>query len=182
MANEIGKINLNFQVEDTGDPKLIIIKDFSKWRVIENMPSYMEITMPGSNKPITVPFEKNATNAFNSLSLGVTCHVDCEENMADLNDGIYEFCLRGGKDGSYKFHRYYLKKDNFQENFDKAWIRLGLDFEIKNETYINKLLYIEGYLNAACAATRQGMIPEAHDFFMLAEKELRAYINCKNCI
>lgn len=182
MANEIGKIDLNFQVEDTGDPKLIIIKDFSKWRVLENMPSYIEITMPGSNKPITLPFEKNATNAFDSLSLGISCHVDCEDNRVDLQDGIYEFCLKGGKEGNRQFHRYYLKKDRLQTELDKAWVRLGIDYDIKNETFIKKLIYIEGYLKAASAATRLGKIPEAHDYFMLAEKEIRSYTNCKNCI
>lgn len=181
MANEIGEIRIDFQVVDSGDPKLLLVQDFSKWRVIEDMPSYIEITLPGSKKPIIVPFEKHAVNGFNSLSLGISCHVDCEENLQDLPDGIYEFCVRGGDEGSYKKHRYYLKKDRLQTELDKAWIRLGIDYDIKDEIYRNRLLYIEGYLRAASAATRLGKIPKAHDFYMLAEETIRRYVNCKNC-
>lgn len=181
MAQEIGKIQLNFQVVDTGDPKLLLVQDFSKWRVIENMPSYIEITLPGSKSPITVPFEKYAVNGFNSLSLGTSCHVDCEENLIPLPDGIYCLTIKGGQDGMYEFSRYYLKKDKLQTDLDKAWVRLGIDYDLKDENFRNRLLYIEGYLRAASAATRLGKIPEAQDYFRLAEKEIRSYVECKNC-
>lgn len=179
MANELGKIALNFQVEDTGDPELIIVKDFSKWRVIENLPSYIEVTLPGARKPVVLPYEKNATNAFNSLSLGITCHVDCEENISDLPDGIYEFLLRGGKDGLHQFHRYYLKKDTLQTALDKAWFELGVEYIKKEEDSIKRLIFIEGYLRAASSSTRLGHIKEASDYFKMAESELREYYNCK---
>src|SRR5699024_11186167 len=114
MANEIGKIELNFQVVDTGSPRMLVVDDFSKWRVIKDMPSFIEITLPGSRKPITLPFEKYARNGFNSLSLGITCNVDCEDNLTDLPDGIYELCLKGGANGERTEHKYYLKKDRYQ--------------------------------------------------------------------
>lgn len=81
----------------------------------------------------------------------------------------------------YEFSRYYLKKDKLQTDLDKAWIRLGIDYDLKDENFRNRLLYIEGYLRAASAATRLGKIPEAQDYFRLAEKEIRSYVECKNC-
>lgn len=178
----IGKIILNFQVIDTGDPNMLLVGDFSKWRVIENLPAYIDITLPGARNPITLPYKKNATQGFTSLSLGISCHVDCEENLRPLPDGIYEFCLRGGKDGERQKKKFYLKKDTLQESLDKAWIKYGIEYNINSKETRDQLLYIEAYLRAASASTRQGLIPQAQDLFRLAQNKLRKFQECKDCI
>lgn len=180
--SKIGNIELNFQVLDSGDPKMLLIADYSSWKVIKELPAFIEITLPGRRKPVISTFSKERINGFNSLSLEVSCHVDCEENFVDLPDGIYEICLRGGKDGERKFHRYYLKKDKFQQELDKAWVKLGLEYSIFDKDLRNALLVIEGLIKAASAATRQGKIPQANDFFKLAQSRIEAYKECKDCV
>lgn len=180
--SDIGKIQLNFQVLDSGDPKVLLIADFSRWRVIKNLPAYIEITLPGRRKPVVSVFHKEKINGFNSISLGTSMHVDCEENFQDLPDGIYEICLRGGKEGSRTFHRYYLKKDKFQQHLDEVWLRLNLEYSVFDKELRDSLFVIEGFLRAASAATRKGEIPKANDFFKLALSRLEAYKECKDCI
>lgn len=180
--NNIGKIILNFQVIDTGDPKMLLVGDFSKWRVIENLPAFIDITLPGARNHITLPFKKNATQGYTSLSLGVSQHINCEENIKPLPDGIYEFCLRGGKDGERTKHKYYLKKDAFQEDIDKEWVKWGLEYNVESKEQRDALLYVEGFLRAAIASTKKGLIPQAKDFFHLAQKKLKSVVECKNCI
>lgn len=182
MANEIGKINLDFQVPDSGNPKMLFVWDFSKWRVIENMPSYIEITLPGARNPVIRNFDKNKMNGYNSLSLGVSCHVDCEENLQDLQDGVYEICVKGGKDGTYTKHKYFLKTDKFQLELDKVWVRLGLDYKLSDEKTILAIFKIKALLEAAKAATKVGKIPQANEYFITANELLEKYKECKNCI
>jgi len=179
---DIGEIRLNFQVIDSDDPKMLLVADFSAWKVIKNLPSYIEITLPGSKKPISRVFNKEKINGFNSLSLGTSSHTDCEENWQDLPDGIYELCLRGGKDGQHTFHRYYLKKDKFQQELDKAWFKLSLDYSLLKADLFKPLQLIEGLISAASAATKKGKIAEAKDIFKLAQSRIEAYKECKDCI
>lgn len=182
MANEIGKILLYFNVIETGDPNLICLSDHSQWRVLKDMPSYIEITIPGTRDPIILPFKKKELNWYNSLSLGISCHVDCESNIEPLPDGVYEFCLKGGKDGQRTSHRYYLKKDIIQTELDEAWLTLGLEYEVYNKEVRDRLLYVNGFLDAASSAARQGKIPRAKEFFNLAKKSLEDFKKCKDCI
>lgn len=182
MAENIGKIELNFQVVDSGDPKMLLVADFSKWRVIENMPAFLEITPPGFRKAKERNFKKEAINGYNTLSLGLSSHVDCEENTQDLPDGIYEFCLRGGKDGMYKKHKYYLKKDKFQLELDKLFVKLNIEYDVYDEKYLNTLYTIDALAKASSAATRLGKIPQAQNYFKSANKLLDSYKDCKDCI
>ena len=181
MATNIGKIDINFQVA-SGDPQILTVEDFSQWRVIEDLPAYIHITLPGSRKPIDKIFHKNKKNGFNSLNLELSCHVDCEDNRQNLPDGIYDICVTGGANGQHSFQRYYLKTDLFQIQLDKAWTKLGLEYDTYNKQFRDTLLYAEGFIRAAEANTRLGNIPEAQDFYKLAKSKIEAYLDCKDCI
>lgn len=180
--SDIGKIRLDFHVTTTGDPKFLLVHDFSEWRVIENLPANLEIVVPGSRKPIIKLFKKNATNGLNSLNLGLSNHVDCEENYLDLPDGIYEFCLKGGAEGKHIKSRYFLKKDLFQLSFDKMRTKLGLEYNIYDKEYREDLVTIDILSEAASSATRRGEIEKAKSYFEQASSLLKAYKECKDCI
>jgi hypothetical protein len=180
--SDIGKIKLNFQVLDSGDPEILLVADYSRWRVIKNMPAYLEIKTPNRDEPIVSVFAKEKTNGFNSLSLNLSSHIDCEENTEKLPDGIYNIQLKAGKDGERVLEKNYLKKDNFQNDLDEVWIKLDLEYSIFNTEIMNKLLVIEGLLRAASANARKGLIPQAKDAFKLATTRLKAYKECKDCI
>lgn len=182
MANQIGKIEIDFEVVDTGNPETLIVHDFSRWKVIENMPAYIEITVPGARKPVILPFKKYATNGFNTLTLGLTSHEDCKENLKPLPDGIYSICIRGGAEGTYSKQKYFLKKDRLQLQLDTVWIKLGLDYDHRDINYITSLQYIEGFLSAASSAARLGKAAKASDFFSMAQADMEKYLDCKNCL
>ena len=76
----ISNIKIDFQVIDTGDPRVLMIADNSVWAQIENQPKVIEITTPG-NDPATDYvghyFQPYQINSFNSETLGLSCSDDC---------------------------------------------------------------------------------------------------------
>lgn len=177
-TTNIGKINLDFQVQPSGDPRVLIVQDFSEWLVIKDMPAYIYITPPNTPDPIVRVFSKESTNGLNSLNLGLSCGTELEY----LPDGIYHIEIRGGKNGERKVSKHYLKKDIIQIDLDKAWMKLGTEYDIFDKEVRDTLLYVVGFLEAASASTRRGDIPKAKEYFKLAENKLEAYKECKNCI
>lgn len=177
-TTNIGKINLDFQVQPSGDPRVLLIQDFSTWLVIKDMPAYIYITPPNIQDPIVRVLSKEAINGLNSLNLGLSCGTELEY----LPDGIYHIEIRGGKNGERAVDKYYLKKDIIQIDLDKAWINLGVEYDIFDKQLRDNLLYVAGFLEAASASTRRGDIPKAKEFFKLAENKLESYKECKDCI
>jgi len=176
--SNIGKIRLDFQILDSGDPRVILVSDFSEWLVIEGMPAYLYITPPNQEEAIVRVYNKNATNGLNSLNLGLSCGNELE----NLTDGVWNIEVRGGKNGERTVEKYYLKKDELQIELDKAWIKLGIEYDIFDKEVRDYLLYIVGFLEAASSAIRQGDVPKAKEFFKLAQNKMEAFKECKNCI
>jgi len=178
MDSNIGKIRLDFQILDSGDPRVILVSDFSEWLVIEDMPAYLYVTPPSMEEAIVRVFNKNATNGLNSLNLGLSCG----EELENLEDGIWNIKVRGGKNGERIVEKYYLKKDELQIELDKVWVKLGIEYDIFDREVRDYLLYIVGFLEAASAQIRQGDVPKAKEFFKLAQNKMEAFKECKNCI
>lgn len=180
--SDIGNIRIDFQVIESGDPKFLLVGDFSSWKVIEDLPANLEVIPPGSHNTVSNLFQKNKINALNSLNLGLSQHQDCEDNYLPLPDGIYELCLRGGANGQRMRKRYYLKKDQFQLDFDKMKLKLGIEYDIRDKDYRRLLSDIMIYSDAASSATRDGDIKKAKMFFDIATELLKKYKDCKDCL
>jgi hypothetical protein len=176
--SNIGKIRLDFQILDSGDPRVILISDFSDWLVIKNMPAYLYVTPPNQEEAIVRVYSKNSTNGLNSLNLSLSCGTKLE----NLEDGIWNIKVRGGKNGERSVEKYYLKKDELQIELDKEWIKLGIEYDIFDKEVRDSLLYIVGFLEAASSAIRQGDVPKSKEFFKLAQDKMEAFKECKNCI
>ena len=65
------KINIDFQIYDSQDPKVFIVLDTSEWAHIERKPSIIEIILPGESKPVTHYYTKNAVNILNPVNLNL---------------------------------------------------------------------------------------------------------------
>lgn len=179
---ELGKINIDFQVLESGDPNILMIADFSSWLHIENQPSVISITLPGSSIPVRHNFVKNNINGFNSNTLNITCSYNCDNpDYVPLPDGIYEILLEASPN-TFNQKRYYLKLDNTRLELDKQLVRLGLDFDINSEERVNHIQLIDFLLLAASANTRLGDIPKASEHFTEALRLLEKYKDCKNCL
>ena len=175
-------VNIDFIVLNTLDPRVIIVADKSQWGVANNRPSIISITPPGSKQAITKPFAKRKLNFFNATNLGLDCFpTDCSEHEAVfLPDGIWEFCLESDFEGLKK-RRFFLKDDSIRIELDKLYIKQGLRFDPLSNIF-QSTSKIEFYLTSANAFVRDGDHVLAHQAFVMAQKELEKWKDCKDCI
>lgn len=173
------QIKIDFHVFSVYDPKILAVADNSNWLHITSEPSIIEITLPGSTKPLVFNFLKNSFNNFNSNSLELTCLTgDCtEETYSDLPDGIYTITVKGSPD-SFQATKYHLKTDRFQKKFDELLIGIGFDYHIEKAAQRKKLEEVEFLRKVAYAHIRREDIGSAKRFFDLATDELNRLGEC----
>jgi hypothetical protein len=173
----LDNIHLDFQVINTGDPKVLVISDTSVWGAIEDKPSIVEIIIPGSSKVRTYNFVKGKSNVFNSSNLLITS----VGTISDLSDGVYDITVKGSPDINCK-QRYFLKADKFQLALDKLYMSLGVynkNAEVTKQR--NDLLNIDSLLKTAEAFVRDGKPSEGLSFFKKAYTKLNDLNDCNNC-
>lgn len=177
---QVGKINVDFYVLETGNPKKLSVFDNSDWIYAENLPSYLIIKIPGSKKDKTYSFKKEAINTLNSHNLGLSClKGDCtEEEYVALPDGIYTITLKSGYEDIDQT-KYYLKTDTFDIEYAKVIIKYGL--EELDEGFIDYMTEIKFFLSVAKSHTLLGDFVKGQRFFEESKKMLNKYLECKNC-
>jgi len=164
-----GKPNINFGIYNTYDPSVISCIDLSDWKILQNSPTVMKITLPGSSKQIIQTWAKNKINVYNSINLGLSCLTECDEQRYEfLPDGIYQFILEGSPT-SYNKKRYYLKTDQFRLELDKIYIKLSINFSNKDKAIRDVLEMVEFMLRSAEAFTRDGDFIQAEKAFCEAK-------------
>lgn len=178
----VNKIEIDFLIITDYDPKLIIVGDISEWFNAENLPATICITPPGGTKYIKNTFVKHKLNIFNSVNLGLDCLVECEnQEKSDLSDGVYTINIKSGFVGVEKT-RYLLKTDKFRNELDKVYVKTGLEYDKNDNEFREDLLNIEFLKKTAEAWARQGNFSKASRDFSEAQKLLRKYTDCKNCL
>lgn len=178
----IDKIDIDFLIITDYDPKLLIIGDISDWYNAENKPATICITPPGGTKSINSTFAKHKLNIFNSINLGLDCLVECsDQEKNDLSDGIYTITVKSGFIDIYKT-RYLLKTDKFNIELDKIYIKTGLEYDKNNIKFREDLSNIEFLKRTAEAYARKGDLSKASRNFKEAQKILKKYMDCKNCL
>lgn len=172
---EVGQINIDFFILETGDPKTISIYDNSDWTYSENLPSYLVIKVPGSKKERTFTFKKNAINTLNSHNLGLSClKGDCkEEEYVNLPDGIYTITLKSGYEGIEET-KYYLKTDMAELDLAQKVKDKGLDYDEK--LFVNSMLKIQWQISVAKMHTKLGEWEKADRYLTEAKSKLKS--NC----
>lgn len=171
------KLDIDFSVYS--DPYYLKIVDLSSWELIENLPSIIEITLPGYENPITKYFDKHKVNIHHSISLGINCTEECgETEKVTLPDGIYKVKVTGSP-STYSKEIYYLKTDLFNMEIDKVIIEY---LNIKNkEGFTNKLTEVEFLLKGAEAHLRFDDISTAGKLFEQAQQMVEDLKECKSC-
>lgn len=165
----VGQIKIDFQVFETGNPKIISIADLSTWLYAENKPAYISIKLPGSKKYKTLSFKKYAVNNFNSHVLGISClKGDCtEEVYVNLPDGIYTIKVLSGYEDIEK-ERYYLKTDVIELEIAKALTLIGFDYNDESSQKIEPYQKIDQFLTVAKSWTKRGDFVKADRYFQEA--------------
>lgn len=169
-------INIEFQV--LSSLYWLNIYDLSSWGNIDELPSIVEITLPGTEEPLTTYYQKYKVNAFNSNTLQINCNGNCdEETKAHLADGLYHIKVIGSPSKYFK-EAYFLKDDVFQLNLDKLYLEYC---DKLDENGLNNLTEIEFLRNSAHSAVRLGLYKKAMTQFSAAQKKLDRVKVCITC-
>jgi hypothetical protein len=174
----VGKIHIDFEVFETGNPKILSVADTSDWLYAENKPSYISIKIPGSSKYKTVSFKKWAVNNFNSHNLGISClKGDCtKETYVNLPDGIYTIKLLSGYEDIDR-EKYYLKTDEIDLEIAKSLTQIGFDFTDQTAKQIKPFEKIKDWLQASKDETKKGDFVKADRYF----QEASSLFNKQKC-
>lgn len=178
MSSITGKINIDFQVLKTNDPKVLLIADTSDWKHIEDKTSVINIIMPGGKIASEKYFKKRSVNIFNSSILGFTPKACSVDELKDLPDGIYTIELLGSP-STFNKKRYYLKTDRLQLEVDSLYVSLGITLDASNKGKRDLLYNVDLLIKAAEASTRLGDISKASMYFSEAREMLDYYKNCQ---
>lgn len=174
------KINIDFQIYDSNDPKKIIVLDTSIWSHIEDKNAIIEIIVPGDIDKRVFYHTKNGVTILNSYNLGLNCG-DCGEDLQDLDDGVYEITVKGSPDKFYKT-RYYLKTTTLVGQLDelmhKAYSVCNNCEE--NADDVSRINRYYDLINVAEAMIRKGYKCEAQDIVFKIQDFLKRK-NCKKC-
>lgn len=171
------KVQIDFQIIETHDPRRILVTDFSEWEHLDKEQSSLRVTTPKGNT-VDLPFKKFAMNGLNSVNLGLGCADD--GSFLDLPDGIYEITLLSCNDKFFK-KRSYLKTDIAQGKLDKLFTMVDYDCKNVDKDRRDKLLTVDYLMKSASAATRKGKLTVAEDMFECALESIDSYLRCDNC-
>ncbi len=174
---ELNKVNLRFEYLPVYDPKTMLLVCTSDWSFIKDEPAIVEITPPGSSRPIVEYWAKNEVNKFDSASLLLTCEARCYSEMIPIPDGIYHIKIKGSPD-TFNYESYISFDSNLQLEIDKAYSSLGLDIEAEDEIRVNSLWNMKMLLEASRSSIREGKIKKTQEYYKEAKRLVEAFKNC----
>ena len=163
---------------DTYNPNLLGIVDISTYPTNYNIVSpTLEITISGFAKQ-NIAFTPKTLNLFDSNNLGITCEADC---ITSIPDGIVKVKYSIFPANQYYVEKTFLRTDNFQEQFDSAFLNLDIvecDGELKSvkKRQLDEIYY---FLQTAIAAANKGSLQLAVNLYQKASKQLEKF-NSKN--
>ena len=112
----------------------------------------------------------------------MSCLNTCgEQDYVDLPDGIWTINVKSAYQGIEKI-RYYLKTDRFRLELDKIYIKASLEYNIKDKQLREDFSDVELMIRTAEAFARDGDFSKASRDFSEAQKILKKYQDCKNCL
>lgn len=175
------KINIDFQIYDSNDPKYIIVLDTSSWGHIVNKPAIIEVTPPGFSEPWVQYFDKNSVNYISSSSIGLNCY-ECDGGNADLPDGVYKITVKGSPD-KFCHTRNYLKTTNIDSKLDEILMNeySGCEDCTGTNDNIEKVLMYKNLLEVANASVRRGNHAKAQEILDKVRKYTSKFKTCKKC-
>jgi hypothetical protein len=138
----------------------------------------IEITVPGFDV-VSLPFNVNDFNIFNSLSLGLTTF---GQPLLPLPDGVYK--LRYTVAPAYEnfVEKTIIRVEVLQEKFDEAFMKLDMmecDRAIKTQQKVN-LNTIYFFIQGAIAAANNCAVAESNKLYNQANMMLNNFIK-NNC-
>ena len=138
----------------------------------------IEITMPGF-APVSLPFNVNDFNIFNSTSLGLTSVGD---PLIPLPDGIYTLTYSVAPAYQNFVTKTIIRVEQLQEKFDNAFMKLDMmecDLAIKTQAKVdlNSIYYM---IQGSIAAANNCAVDTSNKLYIQANKMLNNFIKT-NC-
>jgi len=138
----------------------------------------IEITMPGF-APVSLPFNVNDFNIFNSASLGLSALGD---PLIPLPDGIYTLTYSVAPAYQNFVTKTIIRVEQLQEKFDSAFMKLDMmecDLAIKTQAKVdlNSVYYM---IQGSIAAANNCAVDTANKLYTQANRMLDSFIR-NNC-
>lgn len=138
----------------------------------------IEITVPGFDI-VSLPFNVNDFNIFNSLSLGLTTF---GQPLLPLPDGVYKLKYTVAPAYENFVEKTIIRVEQLQEKFDEAFMKLDMmecDRAIKTQQKVD-LNTIYFFIQGAIAAANNCAVAEANKLYNQANMMLNNFIK-NNC-
>ena len=174
-------MNLDFLVINTFNTQTLGIADIS---VYDSQPPNvtaptMEITIPGYDVPVAIPFRPQDFNVYNSIILGLNDYVG---GMQPLPDGVY--FMKYSVSPAYLNYKEknIMRTERIQEKFDNAFMKLDMmecDQAIRTQAKVD-LSSINFMIQGSIAAANNCAIDTANKLYIQADKQLDYFIT-NNC-
>ena len=138
----------------------------------------IEITVPGFDV-VSLPFNVNDFNIFNSLSLGLTTF---GQPLLPLPDGVYKLKYTVAPAYENFVEKTIIRVEQLQEKFDEAFMKLDMmecDRAIKTQQKVD-LNTIYFFIQGAIAAANNCAVAESNKLYNQANMMLNNFLK-NNC-
>lgn len=174
---ELNKVRLSFEYLPVYDPKTMLLVCTSDWSFIKDKPAIVEITPPGSSRPIVEYWGKNEVNKFDSSNLLLTCGATGYSDLIPIPDGIYHIKIKGSPD-TFNYESYISFDSNLQLEIDKEYSKLSIDIEAEDRNFVNSLWNTKMLLEASRVSIRRGEIKKTVEYYKEAERLVKSLNRC----
>jgi hypothetical protein len=134
----------------------------------------MDITIPGFGD-VSIPFNINDFNVYNSTILGIT---QMGDPLLPLPDGLYTLKYTITPANEYFVVRNIMRVEQLQEKFDAAFMKLDMmecDLAIKTQQKVD-LTSINFFIQGSIAAANNCAIDTANKLYNQASKMLNNFM------
>lgn len=165
------KHNIDFEIVNLGNPKIIVFLDCSEYFKQPDSP-ILDILVPGYSEAFSVPIEFSLANTFNSNSIGLTSKLNCDTPVI-LPDGIYKYTYKiQPYDGLYKI-KYFLRTEILDSLLDKIYCEVECSTQIvDNPNLKREIVDIHILLESAKANAKYSHLDKAQKDYRLALKKV----------
>lgn len=170
------KINLNFHHIPTGDPTELVIVDTSIWGALENRPSIIEVTVPGSTVPVILELQKNQVKIYKSNNL----RLSPDSNYINLPDGLYKVTIKGSPDTNV-ITKYIQKTDKLRSDLAQIYLKLDIYEDLEDKQEKQDIQDIKLLIESSEILAGRGRIEESSLRLKEAKRRVDRYINCETC-
>jgi len=147
---------LDYEILPTYDVRVMRVADISDWEHLISEPSYIDIKTPARKNSVTLYFQKEKINTFNSNNLELSTNT-----LSPLPDGLYTIKIYICEGDRFCKEGYYLRTVRTFIELDEALISLHTDCCGVDEKKLKEYLKIEILLKSAHANVRRGNINQA---------------------